>query len=335
MRTARIKADTNAYYHCMSRVIEGRFIFGESEKERFRSVMRKLEGFCCLQILTYTIMDNHFHILIKEPVRIVFSVPVFIYRLSLLYAPIDVEFIATELAILRKNGEHASAEDLKGGYTYRMFDISEFFKTLKQKFTQYYNRKHDRRGPLWEGRFKSIMVEGSGHVLSTMAAYIDLNAVRVGIVEDPQHYRCCGYAEAVAGSRAARDGLGMVMESVSLHMKWSEVGPKYRKRLYMQGGERGVTAEGRPLRGCFSEERVQQILDEGGILPIEEALRCRVRYFSDGLVLGSRQFVEDVFREHREEFGRRRGSGARQMKHGQWRGLCTLRALRLKAVSLS
>lgn len=38
-------------------------------------------------------------------------------------------------------------------------------------------------------------------------AYIDLNPVRSGLVEDPEDYRCCGYAKAVAGNAVARKGL--------------------------------------------------------------------------------------------------------------------------------
>jgi putative transposase len=41
-------------------------------------------------------------------------------------------------------------------------------------------------------------MEGTADALSTMAAYVDLNAVRAGIVEDPKDYRFCGYGEAEA-----------------------------------------------------------------------------------------------------------------------------------------
>jgi hypothetical protein len=40
-------------------------------------------------------------------------------------------------------------------------------------------------------------------------------------------------------------------------------------------------------------------------------LRCRVRYFTDGLVLGSRDFVEQAFQEKREWFGSKRKTGTR------------------------
>jgi hypothetical protein len=59
-------------------------------------------------------------------------------------------------------------------------------------------------------RFKSVLVEGEGNPLQTMAAYIDLNSVRSGLVEDPKDYRWCGNAEAVAGSKSARLGLSVI-----------------------------------------------------------------------------------------------------------------------------
>ena len=97
----------------------------------------------------------------------------------------------------------AAAEQLRESFFRRMWDLSQFMKSLKQCFTRWYNAAHDCSGTLWEERFKSVLVE-DGHAAKVMAAYIDLNAVRAGIVEDPKDYRWCGYAEAVAGRRRAR-----------------------------------------------------------------------------------------------------------------------------------
>jgi REP element-mobilizing transposase RayT len=68
MRFPRAKVNGQGFYHCVSRVVEGRFIFGTSghgsaEAERFIKLMRCLEAFCGIHILTYVLMSNHFHLL--------------------------------------------------------------------------------------------------------------------------------------------------------------------------------------------------------------------------------------------------------------------------------
>tara|TARA_B100001123_G_scaffold354875_1_gene407626 strand:- start:165 stop:374 length:210 start_codon:yes stop_codon:yes gene_type:complete len=66
----------------------------------------------------------------------------------------------------------------------RMGDLSFFIKELKQWFSIWYNRTHKRYGTLWAERFKSVLVKGVPASLKTIAAYIDLNPVRAGLVED-------------------------------------------------------------------------------------------------------------------------------------------------------
>ena len=109
------------------------------------------------------------------------------------------------------NAQDAEADRLKARWTYRMYDISEFMKTLLQRLSQSYNTRHERKGTLWLGRFKSLLVQGSQFALSAVAAYIDLNAVRAGLVADPKDYRFCGYGEAMGGLKPARKGLWQVI----------------------------------------------------------------------------------------------------------------------------
>jgi putative transposase len=58
-----------------------------------------------------------------------------------------------------------------------LHDLSAFVGKIKQRFIQWYNLRTKRNGPLWEDRFKSVLVQGEPGVLATVAAYIDLNAV--------------------------------------------------------------------------------------------------------------------------------------------------------------
>jgi hypothetical protein len=210
-----------------------------------------------------------------------------------------------------------------------MYNLSEFVKTLKQRFTISYNRRHDRQGTLWESRFKSLLLEGSRKALWTLAAYIDLNAVRAGIVQDPQDYRFCGYSEAVAGVHIAREGLIRLMQSPNGKMaNWERLGRHYRRLLYQRG-----TKEANRNRGGIDAERVKAVLANDGRLTIHETLHCRVRYFSDGMILGSRVYVDEMFQRYRDNFGVKRQTGARKMRSTACHQLFTARRLQRNPVT--
>jgi hypothetical protein len=163
-----------------------------------------------------------------------------------------------------------------------MGDVSQFMKLVKQRFSIWYNKTHQRFGTLWAERFKSVLVEVAAQALSATAAYIDLNGVRAGLVMDPKDYRFCGYAEAVAGSESARSGIQFVVDTAG----WSAAQAYYRELIFGIGGYPRENAAG------FSSADVTRIIGEGGRLSPASLLRCRIRYFSDGLVLGGRVFVE-------------------------------------------
>ena len=81
----------------------------------------------------------------------------------------------------------------------------------------------------------------------------------------------------------------------------------------MEGKEEGISTAENPARTGISPEEVKKVLDSGGELSLTEALRCRVRYFADGAVLGSRQFANEIFLRYRDYFGVTRESGARPL----------------------
>ena len=57
LRTARLLGLGRSYYHCVSRVVDRRFVLGDFEKEHFRKTMRKLEVFTWVEVLTYTVLS--------------------------------------------------------------------------------------------------------------------------------------------------------------------------------------------------------------------------------------------------------------------------------------
>ena len=96
MRFPRVKAEGQGFYHCISRVVEGRFIFGTSgdgglEAERFITLMRRLEAFSGVRVLTYVLMANHFHLLCEVPEPRVLSQSEVLERIQAGYGPSRVQ----------------------------------------------------------------------------------------------------------------------------------------------------------------------------------------------------------------------------------------------------
>ncbi len=337
MRQARLKAPKDhaeAYYHCVSRVVDRRFIFGDEEKEAFVQMMRKYERFYGLRVMTYCIMSNHFHILVEVPKRpeIKPTDEELLDQIKRIYSVEAFIQVRWQLEQFRKIGAVEAAEQLRESFFKRMWDVSYFMKSLKQRFTAYYNKKAGRKGTLWEERFRSMLVQ-SGDALMTMAAYIDLNPIRAGMVEKPEAYRWSGYAEATGGRRMAQSALRAVVETHQrVPMTLEKALAKYRELLYGEGEKTSAGQNGETGRKGMTRERVQEVIETKGKLSRWEMLRCKVRYFTDGVALGTKEFVNQVFQAERHRFGPKRETGARRMRHVEAGDLRTLRDLRVTPV---
>ena len=336
MRHSRLKLNGGpapAYYHCMSRVVNRDFLFGDLEKEQFVAFMREYEQFCGVQVLTYCVMSNHFHILVEVPPRptILPTAEELIGKLKgLSSTAISAGKAEQMIEMFRRSQDTKGEQEYLESFFGRMWDVSEFMKLLKQRFSSWYNRTNERKGTLWEERFKSILVDGVGEALITMAAYIDLNSVRAGLVTEPQEYRWSGYGEALAGRKRAKLGLLVVASAMTGRAESpGKALELYRWRLFGQGEEReGSDEDGEPLRRGFQRETVLAVIRNKGVVSPVEYVRCRVRYFTDGMALGSQDFVNGVFRQFREHFSPRRADGARGLRGLKPMDLFTLRNLR-------
>lgn len=320
-----------AIYHCISRVVDRQFVLGEEEKEQFVAYMRLYEKFCQVRVLAFCVMSNHFHLLLEVPSPpedrgASWSDEKLLKHLECLYPAAQLKEIRWKLNHFRSRDNHKAAEALRESFFYRMWDLSQFMKTLKQRFTRWFNRHHGRKGTLWEERFKSVLVE-DGHAARTMAAYIDLNPTRAGVVKDPKDYRWCSYGEAGAGKARSREGLQRVLfekecsvtcEEIAAEMllSWRKAAYRYRQILFTDLNRH---------KANFDPEKIPQ-LTEG------QALHCRVRYFVDGLAIGSKSFVDELFTMTRGRFGERRHSGARRLRRIKT-SLRTLRDLQRSPVA--
>ena len=327
--------DRPVIYHCVTRVVDRRFAFEQADKEKFRTLMRMHEDFTGCRVLAYCLMSNHVHLLLEVPPMAEGGVSdeELLQRMRALHNEVAVAEVAKRLGELRKAGRDAAARELHASITYRMHDLGEFMKALLQRFSRWFNTNHQRTGTLWESRFKSVLVE-DGIAARTMAAYIDLNPVRAGMVADPGDYRWSSYGEAMGGGpkgngKKARAGL---VRAIMAHKGWEadarhwpgEVSRSYRIVLLEEGEEKleEVVTKGGKLEVKVARKGMKKAevdvemgqLQRGRDVAISKMLRCRVRYFTDGAVIGSRGFVDEVFRRFRDRFGGTRKDGARKLR---------------------
>lgn len=338
MRLPRFKSDSPAHFHCVSRIAGQDRLLGNQEKEFLARLLDQVAAFHGIAVLTYCIMSNHFHLLVETPDPLASASlgrDEILRRVGILYGRDAVEALGSRLDQAALSQDPHREEEILDRYRKRMGDLSDFMKQLKQRFSIWFNRRTGRKGTLWEDRFKSLLVESDEQALLTVAAYIDLNPLRAGIVDRIEDYRWCGYASAVAGDRKAREGLGRILDQAPWvcgddHAShWETTAASYRLLLYGEGEIREfVEPDGRPARPGFTREQVEEEIARGGKLPVSRVLRLKVRYLTDGVVLGSTAFVEDYFKRNRERFGPHRTSGARTMRGADWGDLRVIRDLR-------
>jgi len=293
-------------YHVMSRTVGGAVHFSDEEKEAFRLLMWRMAKFSGVEVLAYCVMGNHFHLLVRVPPKEQFlkrfeggtGEEKFFGHLKLLYSKAYLKQFREEIEGLRRQGRERDVEAVFDRFTRRFCNLSLFVKELKERYSRWYNKRHGRRGTLWMARFKSVLVE-SGSAMATVAAYIDLNPVRAGLVERPENYRWCGYSEALAGSKRMRRGLCRAVGWPIDHWEKSDRGRPsgaevYRERLYEagMGDERRAPAKaGQKSRYSITLEKVRDVVESGGKLDSRELLGHRLRWLSEGVALGSEAFV--------------------------------------------
>lgn len=104
--------------------------------------------------------------------------------------------------------------------------ISKMMQAVGRRYVQYFNRKYRRSGTLWEGRFKSCLVENESYLLE-LYKYIEMNPVRAKMVNDPGKYCWSSYQV---------NGLGKVSDLCIPHHGYLSLGrnPLERQNNYRE-----------------------------------------------------------------------------------------------------
>ena len=181
MRRPRFKpADRPMFYHVFIRMAGEPvdFPFSYKEKEFFIKLLHKLNTFYSVKVVAYQAMSNHFHLVIHAPAD-----------------PPTPEEVCARYNAYHKRRDPLTPEDSRcARIGARMRDISHYMQTLEQEFARWYNRtrKTRRRGHVWAERFKHTLL-GSAQAVLECCKYVEMNPVRAGIARNPADWRFSSY----------------------------------------------------------------------------------------------------------------------------------------------
>jgi putative transposase len=102
--------------------------------------------------------------------------------------------------------------------------VSRLMQSLGRYYVRYINKKYDRNGTLWEGRYKSTLIDTEQYIL-IVSQYIELNPVRADMVEQPAAY---------SWSSFRRNALGTPIELITPHEVYERLAKtdKTRQKRY-------------------------------------------------------------------------------------------------------
>jgi len=275
MRHPRLKPEgVDTFMHVYNRTVgsSSEFPFGDVEKEAFIRRLKALDRYYAIDVLAVQVMGNHTHAIIHIPAE-----------------PPDNEEAARRYALHHEgkktiNPDSAACTRLAS----QLRDVSQFMSDLQQPFTRWYNRTRPRRrrGHLWAGRFKNVVLE-YGLAVWDCWKYIEMNPVRARIAATPADYRFCSFGEWAATGKNPFAG------ALEKHLM-----PVFSDLLQvddLDGLDIELRKEFARMKGVDERKAPEEIGSAIAVAaekqPFSTRADRRVRYWVDGLVIGSELFV--------------------------------------------
>ena len=271
-----------AVYHVMSRTALDGFPLEAYEKDFLLELIKRMAGLFFTEVYGFSLMGNHFHLLVKMIPEDRYSDEEVKVRLVNFYgekkAPVD----EGQLPLIRR----------------KLASLSEFVREIKVNFTRYNNKRHGRKGYFWGVRFKSVIVE-RGETLINCLAYIDLNPVRAGIVYKPEDYRwnSLGYHfQTKNKGHLLSTDFGLKEFNVTSEDERVRL---YRKYVY-EAGE--IQPPDKPYSKKIDTKIVTEERKRNFKISRVDRFLYRTRYFTDSGIIGSREFVSGTYQQFKQLF---------------------------------
>jgi len=106
-------------------------------------------------------------------------------------------------------------------------NLSRIMQYINTSYSVYYNKKRNRCGHVFQGRYKSIIVDGDSYFLE-LTRYIHLNPVRAGMIKTPEEYKWSSFNEYVKNKRET------VIDKENI-MKYYKIKPSKYKQFVLEG----------------------------------------------------------------------------------------------------
>ena len=192
-RKQQISLDETPYYHLVSRCVRRAFLCGfdlfsgQSFEHRRQWIVDRIQflaGIFAIDICSYAVMSNHYHIVVKVNSTQSWSdKQILCHWASLHRLPLLCERFLKDESL--SSAETLYVKDRVTTYKERLMDISWFMRELNQYIAERANKEDHVKGHFWEARFKSQALLDERALLTCMA-YVDLNPIRAAMAKTPE-----------------------------------------------------------------------------------------------------------------------------------------------------
>ncbi len=287
MARRRLKPDGISYHHVMIRTAQGVFWLEEPEvKKFFADLVYFYTQVYYIEDLAQSCMSNHTHLVLKV------NPPGF-----------DKDEVRRryDLAQTRLVKPREFREELAEYYYKKYTDLSWFMWEINRKMAVLYNEMKGTRGHLWGARFKNVVVQPGEHLLNAII-YVELNAVRAGLVEFPSDFPFCsaGYIKEQLEKNEQLEKENKPKEKIKVPQipLLEKLQEEIRAKTYVDFMNYVVIAQTEPdLQGQRLPIQFTSHGIEVDIKAICNALKNREPGNWSNSIYGSEEFVEKTFEE--------------------------------------
>ena len=195
-RSQQISLEATPYYHCVSRCVRRSFLCGydattqtnyEHRRGWVEARINAVAKVFCIDVCAYAVMSNHYHVVLhinRRKAQALTEQQVIERWTSFHIAPAMVQR-KIRGDKLTKPEQHVY-QGIIDTWRERLYSVSWFMRLINQFVSNEANREDECTGHFWEGRFKSQALLDEKALAAAMA-YVDLNPVRAGIADTPEH----------------------------------------------------------------------------------------------------------------------------------------------------